>query len=139
MKKLLFIFFLVLCFFNKNFSQEQKKDTLKPVFTIVEEMPQYPGGDEARVRFLQENVKYPQEAKNNGIQGKVYVTFVIDEKGNVTDVRIIRSIGGGCDAEALRVIKLMPKWLPGKQSGKPVRVQYNMPIIFTLENSNKNK
>jgi len=103
-----------------------------PIFTVVEEMPSFPGGDEARQKFLLENTKYPQMAKESGIQGTVYVTFVVDEKGKVADVRVLRGIGGGCDEEAMRVVKLMPSWNPGKQSGKAVRVQFNMPIKFTL-------
>jgi protein TonB len=105
-----------------------------PIFTVVEEMPTFPGGDESRVKFLTENIKYPQMARESGIQGTVYVTFVIDEKGRVADVKVLRGIGGGCDEEAVRVVKMMPPWNAGKQSGKPVRVQFNMPIKFTLAN-----
>lgn len=103
-----------------------------PIFTVVEEMPTFPGGDESRIKFLTENIKYPQMAKESGIQGTVYVTFVIDERGRVADVKVLRGIGGGCDEEAIRVVKMMPPWNAGKQSGKPVRVQFNMPIKFTL-------
>jgi len=102
------------------------------IFTVVEEAPSYPGGDEARIRFLQENIKYPQMARESGIQGTVYVTFVVEKNGSVTDVKVLRGIGGGCDEEAIRVIQAMPPWNPGKQRGKPVRVQFNMPIKFTL-------
>jgi periplasmic protein TonB len=104
----------------------------KPIFTIVEEMPSFPGGDEPRVKFLRDNIVYPQMAKENNIQGTVYVSFVVDTKGKVTDVKLLRGIGGGCDEEAIRVVKLMPPWNPGKQNGKSVRVQFNMPIRFTL-------
>ncbi|MDD5570480.1 MAG: TonB family protein [Bacteroidales bacterium] len=117
--------------------EDTKKDVIveqaPPVFTIVEEMPAYPGGDEARIKFLQDNIKYPQMAKESSIQGKVYITFVVDENGRVIDVKILRGIGGGCDEEALRVVKIMPPWIPGKQAGKAVRVQYNMPVVFTLQ------
>lgn len=102
------------------------------IFTVVEEMPSFPGGDESRIKFLMENIKYPQMAKESGIQGTVYVTFVVNEKGKVADVKVLRGIGGGCDEEAIRVVNLMPAWNPGKQSGKAVRVQFNMPIKFTL-------
>jgi protein TonB len=105
----------------------------KPVFTIVEEMPSFPGGDAERNKFLAENIQYPQQATENGIQGTVYVSFVVDSKGNVTDVKILRGIGGGCDEEALRVVRMMPKWHPGKQNGKNVRVLFNMPIYFKLQ------
>ncbi len=102
------------------------------IFTVVEDAPAYPGGDESRIKFLMDNIKYPQMAKESGIQGTVYVTFVVEKNGSVTDVRVLRGIGGGCDEEAIRVIQAMPSWNPGKQRGKPVRVQFNMPIKFTL-------
>ncbi|MFA5971091.1 MAG: energy transducer TonB [Lentimicrobiaceae bacterium] len=108
---------------------EEKKE----IFTIVEEMPSYPGGEAERNKFLADNIVYPQQATENGIQGTVYVSFVVDSKGNVTDVKILRGIGGGCDEEALRVVKMMPKWHPGKQNGKQVRVLFNMPIYFKLQ------
>jgi protein TonB len=103
------------------------------IFTVVEEQPGYPGGDESRIRYLQENIKYPEEAKELGIQGKVFVTFVVEVDGSITDVRVLRGIGGGCDEEAIRVVRSMPKWVPGKQRGVPVRVQFNLPIKFTLQ------
>jgi len=103
------------------------------IFTVVEEQPGYPGGDEARIKFLQENIKYPEEAKELGVQGKVFVTFVVEVDGSITDVRVLRGIGAGCDEEAIRVVKSMPKWVPGKQRGVPVRVQFNLPIKFTLQ------
>ena len=103
------------------------------IFTVVEEQPGYPGGEEARIGFLQQNIKYPEEAKELGIQGRVFVTFVVEVDGSITDVRVLRGIGGGCDEEAVRVVKAMPKWVPGKQRGVPVRVQFNLPIKFTLQ------
>ena len=103
------------------------------IFTVVEEQPGYPGGEEARISYLQQNIKYPEEAKELGIQGKVFVTFVVEVDGTITDVRVLRGIGGGCDEEAIRVVKSMPKWVPGKQRGVPVRVQFNLPIKFTLQ------
>lgn len=102
------------------------------VFTIVEEMPAFPGGEEALFKYLGENIKYPPMAKDAGIKGIVYVTFVVKEDGSVKDVKVLRGIGGGCDEEAIRVVKAMPKWKPGKQRGKSVRVQYNLPIRFVL-------
>ena len=108
---------------------EEKKE----VFTIVEEMPSFPGGETERNAFLAKNIVYPQQATENGIQGTVYVSFVVDSKGNVTDVKVLRGIGGGCDEEAVRVVKMMPQWHPGKQNGKQVRVLFNMPIYFKLQ------
>jgi protein TonB len=124
-----------------NVKEEQevvKKDDVidvedtKPPSIIVEEMPSYPGGDAERQKFLAETIQYPQQALENGIQGTIYVQFIVDSKGNITDVKILRGIGGGCDEEALRVIKMMPQWHPGKQNGRAVRVLYHMPVSFKL-------
>lgn len=103
------------------------------IFTIVEEMPSFPGGEAALMKYLGNNIKYPAIAKDAGIQGTVYVTFVVNEQGAVKDVKVLRSIGGGCDEEAIRVVESMPKWKAGKQRGKAVKVQYNLPIRFTLK------
>jgi len=102
------------------------------VYQIVDEMPQYPGGEKAMMEYVAKNVKYPQEAKDKEIQGRVFVSFVIEKDGSVNEVKVMRGIGGGCDEEAVRVIKGMSKWKPGKQDGKPVRVSYMMPINFKL-------
>ncbi|NOX45513.1 MAG: M56 family metallopeptidase [Chlorobi bacterium] len=103
------------------------------IFTVVEEMPTFPGGDEARMKYLVENIRYPEVAQKNGIQGRVFITFVVEEDGYLSNVKVLRGIGGGCDEEAVRVIENMPKWEPGKQNGKAVRVQFNMPIMFKLD------
>jgi protein TonB len=113
------------------FEEEQVQE--QEIFIVVEDPPSFPGGDEARIRFLSENIRYPQMARESGIQGTVFVTFVVERDGSVTDVRVLRGIGGGCDEEAVRVIQAMPKWNAGKQRGRPVRVQFNMPIRFTLQ------
>lgn len=110
---------------------EQKVEA--EIFTVVEEQPGYPGGEEARMKYLKESIRYPEEAKELGIQGRVFVTFVVEVDGSITDVRVLRGIGGGCDEEAVRVVRGMPKWVPGKQRGVPVRVQFNLPIRFTLQ------
>ena len=103
------------------------------VFTIVEEMPSFPGGEAELFKYLGKTVKYPPMAQDAGITGVVYMTFVVDEHGKVKDPKVLRGIGGGCDEEAIRVVKAMPPWEPGKQRGKPVLVQYNLPIRFTLK------
>lgn len=113
------------------FEEEEVQE--QEIFIVVEDPPSFPGGDEARIRFLSENIRYPQMARESGIQGTVFVTFVVETDGSVTDVRVLRGIGGGCDEEAIRVIQAMPKWNAGKQRGRPVRVQFNMPIRFTLQ------
>jgi TonB family protein len=105
------------------------------VFTIVEEMPIYKGGEKALFEYLSKSIKYPSEAKEKSIQGIVYISFVINENGEVTSVRPLKGIGAGCDEEAVRIIKSMPKWIPGKQSGKPVSTALNLPIRFNLEGS----
>lgn len=112
---------------------EEEEIVEAEIFTVVEESPSFPGGDIARIKFLQQNIEYPTMARESGIQGTVYVTFVVEPDGKVSNVQILRGIGGGCDEEAIRVIKAMPRWNAGKQRGKPVRVQFNMPIKFTLQ------
>ncbi len=111
---------------------EEKEIVETEIFTVVEENPLFPGGDEERMKFLRDNIKYPPMARESGIQGTVYVTFVVEANGNITNIKLLRGIGGGCDEEALRVVRQMPKWQPGKQRGKAVRVQFNMPIRFVL-------
>lgn len=108
-------------------------DGSNEVFAIVEEMPQFPGGDMALLKYISDHMDYPTIAVENGIQGKVYVYFVIDENGNVTNASIARGVDPSLDKEALRVINSLPKWRPGKQRGKPVKVSYNVPINFQLQ------
>jgi TonB family protein len=112
---------------------------VEPVYTVVEKTPTYPGGDDARIAFMVQNIKYPEQAKKNGVQGKVFVTFVIEADGSVTNVKVLRGIGAGCDEEAIRVISIMPKWNPGMQDGKAVRTQFNLPISFKLDNDKDKK
>lgn len=103
------------------------------VFKVVEVDPEFPGGEEALYKYLAENIKYPEKAKNNKVEGRVYITFVIEKDGTVSDAKVLRSVNEELDAEALRVINAMPKWKPGMQRGVPVRVQYNIPISFKLQ------
>lgn len=104
------------------------------VFVIVETMPEFPGGQQALFKYLSENVKYPAIAQENGIQGRVICQFVVNKDGAIVDVEIVRSGGDpSLDKEALRVIKSMPKWKPGKQRGKAVRVKYTVPVNFRLQ------
>lgn len=102
------------------------------IFQVVEDQPEFPGGLEALYKYLGESIKYPQLAKENNIEGKVYVTFVVEKDGSIANPRILRDIGGGCGQEAIRVVKAMPKWKAGKQRGKNVRVQFNLPVSFKL-------
>lgn len=102
------------------------------IFTVVETSADFPGGTQARMKFLKDNLKYPQQARETGTQGTVYVTFVVEKDGTVSDVKAMKGIGAGCDEEAVRVIKAMPKWTPAKHNGKIVRMQYILPFKFTL-------
>ena len=115
---------------------ETKKETEAEeaqVFFIVEEMPEFPGGELALRKFIANAIKYPVIAQENGIQGKVYVTFVVDRDGGISDAKIARGVDPSLDKEALRVVSTLPKWKPGKQRGKPVRVSYTVPISFVLQ------
>jgi periplasmic protein TonB len=105
---------------------------LNPVFTIVESMPQFPGGDSKMAEYIKTNLVYPAEAKKARIHGRLFVTFIVNEAGKITEPRILRGLGYGCDEEALRVMNAMPLWIPGEQNGKKVNVQYNLPIDFVL-------
>ena len=101
-------------------------------FMVVENMPEFPGGDLGLMKFIQKNVRYPAIAKEYNITGKVYVSFIVDKQGNVTNVKIVRGVDKNLDAEAVRVVSSLPKYKPGKQRGKPVRVMFTIPINFTL-------
>lgn len=112
--------------------EEEEEVAEDIVFVIVESMPEFPGGEQARLAYLNENIKYPSMAQEAGIQGRVFVEFVVEKDGRITGVRVIRGIGGGCDEEAIRLVSNMPSWIPGKQRNVPVRVRFNMPIRFVL-------
>ena len=99
----------------------------------IEDTPIFPGGDKAMYEFLAKNLKYPQAAKDSNIQGTVYVQFVVEKDGSIVESKVLRDIGGGCGKEALRVVKLMPKWIPRKQGGKQVRSEFTLPIVFQYE------
>lgn len=110
-----------------------------PALLVAEEMPVYPGGDDAMRQFLVSNIIYPQIAKENNIQGKIFVEFIIEKTGEVTNVKVIRGVDPLLDDEAVRVVKLFPKWKPGKQEGKLVRVRFIVPIIFKLDTEKEEK
>ena len=95
-------------------------------------MPEFPGGKEALMKFISENVKYPKEAEEKGLQGRVVVRYVIEKDGSISEVEIAKSVNEYLDAEAIRVVNAMPKWIPGKQKGEPVRVKFTIPITFRL-------
>ncbi len=102
------------------------------VFDVVEQMPQFPGGDAALFEYLSSHMKYPAIAQENGVQGRVIVTFVVERDGSITDVKVVKSVDPSLDKEAVRVVSGMPNWIPGKQNGAPVRVKYTVPVSFRL-------
>ena len=151
MKKLIFIFATLVLNINMTYGQEAK------VFDVVEQMPKFGSytykrfipdpkdpkkgtyvtktetGDAGLMAYLNTNVKYPAVAEENGIQGRVICTFVVERDGSITDVKVIRPIDPSLDKEAVRVLKSMPKWIPGKLKGEPVRVKYTLPVTFRLQ------
>ena len=133
---------LILAFlftFTTTYAQETNTEIKKDPFVFVENPPEYPGGDKARLSFLSENIHYPKDAIDAGIQGNIYVQFIIEKDGSVSNVKILRGITPSMDKEVIRVIKLMPKWKPGTQKGRAVRAQFNMPVRFILEDDNPKK
>lgn len=111
-------------------TEEEDEGEVQP-FVVVEQDPEFPGGMDSLNAWIARNLSYPEQAQD--ITGKVFVTFVVEKDGSITNPKILRDIGGGCGAEAIRVVKNMPRWNPGKQRGKPVRVQFNLPINFSLK------
>ena len=109
------------------------QEDVNEVLDIVEQMPSFPGGQAALLRYLSSNVQYPTVAEENGVQGRVIVTFVVERDGSITDVRVAKSVDPSLDREAVRVARSMPRWQPGTQDGKPVRVKYTVPVTFRLE------
>jgi TonB family protein len=114
-------------------SSNQQKDGKEKILITCDQMPTFPGGDNALFTFIGKHIVYPENAKKSGVQGKVYVEFVVDKGGSVKEIKISKGIGAGCDEEAVRVIKLMPKWNPGKDKGKVVNVKIVLPIMFALK------
>ena len=112
---------------------EPPKEEENKVFDVVEVMPSFPGGQGALMQWLNKNIKYPVVAEENGIQGRVVVTFVVEKDGSITDVNVVKSVDPSLDKEAQRVVKSMPKWIPGKQNGSAVRVKYTVPVTFRLQ------
>ena len=112
---------------------EPVKEEETKVFDVVEQMPSFPGGPSALMQYLSSNIKYPVVAEENGVQGRLVCTFVVERDGSITDVRVIKSVDPSLDKEAVRVVKGMPKWIPGKQNGSAVRVKYTVPVTFRLQ------
>ena len=121
---------LVLLFSFMTSTAQTKKNDM--VFDVVEVMPQFPGGQIAMMKYIMENMKYPKQAMKEGIQGRVAVRFIVEKDGSISDVKPILSVHPLLNKEAVRVVESMPKWTPGKQNGKPVRVRFNVPVMFKL-------
>ena len=135
MKKLILLAAVAL--FCGTSAMAQTDDVDDAVFVVVEKSPEFPGGNDSLYAFIGRNIKYPEMAKKNKIEGRVFVTFVVEKDGQVSSAKILRDIGGGCGEEALRVVNSMPKWKPGTQRGNPVRVQFNLPVMFKLKKEDK--
>ncbi len=103
------------------------------VFRIVEKMPKFPGGTKKLLNYLATHIKYPAEARKAKIQGRVFVNFIVEKDGSISHVNVLKGIGHGCDKEAVQAVENMPRWIPGLQKGKPVRVSYNLPVKFSLQ------
>jgi TonB family protein len=119
---------------ENNLNDEKSELDMDKIFVFTEQHPEFPGGDNARIQYISENVNYPKKAREKGTQGTVYASFIVEKDGSISNVEILRGIGYGCDEEVIRVISSMPNWKPGIQRGKAVRAQFNMPIKFTLDN-----
>ncbi|MEA5127998.1 MAG: energy transducer TonB [Proteiniphilum sp.] len=110
------------------------EEVTEEIFVVVEEQPEFPGGNAAMMKFLSDNIRYPVIAQENGIQGRVICNFVVERDGSITDVQVVRGQDPSLDREAIRVIQQMPKWKPGKQRGSAVRVRFTLPVVFRLQN-----
>ncbi len=110
------------------------EEVTEEIFVVVEEAPQFPGGESAFMKYLNDNIRYPVIAQENGIQGRVTCQFVVERDGSISDVQVVRGQDPSLDKEAVRVIQGMPRWKPGKQRGAPVRVRYTLPVLFRLQN-----
>ncbi|WP_298653984.1 energy transducer TonB [uncultured Proteiniphilum sp.] len=112
----------------------KEEEVTEEIFVVVEEQPEFPGGNAAMMKFLGDNIKYPVIAQENGIQGRVICNFVVERDGSITDVQVVRGVDPSLDREAIRVIQQMPRWKPGKQRGSSVRVRFTLPVVFRLQN-----
>lgn len=127
-------FFSVICFFfMMALPMNAQSESSTKIYYEVDEMPSFPGGLNGLMTFLAQNMVYPVTAQENGVQGRVTVSFVVETDGSITDVEVARSVDPFLDREAMRIVKAMPKWTPGKKNGKPVRVKYTVPVVFRLQ------
>jgi TonB family protein len=125
------------CLNKTEFKNRKIENGDKTLFIDYESFPEFPGGMGELMKYLEENIRYPQLAKDLGVQGKVYVNFIVQKDGSISDIKILRGLPGGCNEEAIRVVQNMPNWIPAKQREKPINVSYNLPIKFTLDKPEK--
>ena len=125
-------FMAVCCLLTANAQKTVVSQTNQKVYDKVEQMPEYPGGMPAMIEFLQTNIKYPEDAVKQKVEGRVMVQFVVETDGSISDVHVAKQVFPSLDAEAIRVVQVMPKWVPGREKGKVVRVKYNLPIVFRM-------
>ena len=136
MKRLIMMSLMAICCLTTVLAQKtvvSQKDQKEDPFNVVEDMPAFPGGMEAMIQFISSNIQYPADAKKQKVDGRVLVNFVVEKDGSITEVKVVKPTFPSLDAEAIRVVKAMPKWKPGYQNGKAVRVQFTMPINFSLK------
>lgn len=123
----------ILCLMTANAQKTVVSQSKQNVYDTVEQMPEFPGGMPAMIEFLQTNLKYPSDAKKQNVGGRVLVMFVVETDGSISNVRLAKKVFPSLDAEAVRVVKAMPKWNPGKEKGKPVRVNFSLPVVFSVK------
>ena len=128
MKKLFLIMFFM-AFVSAN-AYSQSDDSDNSVYAMVDERAQFPGGQNEMLKYLQENLQYPEAAKANNVHGRVFVKFIVERDGSLSDIKVMKGLGNGCDEEAIRLIQSMPKWKPGKNKGKEVRTSMTVPVNF---------
>ena len=133
MKKLILMLLMAeCCLISAHAQKTVVSQANQKVFDTVEQMPEYPGGMQAMIEFLQTNMKYPEDAEKQKVEGRVMVQFVVETDGSISDVHVAKQVFPSLDAEAIRVVQAMPRWTPGKDKGKVVRVKYNLPIVFRM-------
>ena len=136
MKRMIMMSLMAICCLTTVLAQKtvvSQKDQKEEPFDVVEDMPAFPGGMEAMIQFISSNIQYPADAQKQKVDGRVLVNFVVEKDGSITEVKVVKPTFPSLDAEAVRVVKAMPKWKPGYQRGQAVRVQFTMPINFSLK------
>ena len=131
MKRIVFSILAIMATLSIN-AQSEGTPVEETVYDVVEEMPQFPGGPSALFEYLSNNLQYPVVAEENGVQGRVIVTFIVEKDGSISNAKVVKVVDPSLDKEAIRLVESMPNWIPGKQNGEPVRVKYTVPVTFRL-------